>query len=341
MKISTFFLFSVFFLSQYVFCNSHLRKVKTKGDIPKFCSSSRYEENRVKANLIEIANPIENSPYVLTKTINNTILNSEEKNTNYKSSPKMTILKKIYSENNFQLKLFQTIFGLYLYFIFLNFLKILEEAYRYLLNFIESRFSHFQDLTLLNYPEMENLENKFIYTSGLLFFQQPAVDPVFNIDYGKVFLKIERRVSIYDFDKNCWMECEFNREIDINIYLEKIQNLYKTENESLSTYKNIYNKLKDDVFVGKATLRGVRLSEKHLKKIIHSETININNRESIEACENYLQKELGSERLELQKISFSIEDPLQKDFNILITDNESGNGIPFLKIKLIGVSYFL
>ena len=45
--------------------------------------------------------------------------------------------------------------------------------------------------------------------------------------------------------------------------------------------------------------------------------------------------------MDTSKISFSIEDPLQKDFNILITDNESGNGIPFLKIKLIGVSYSL
>jgi hypothetical protein len=335
MKIYTFLLLSLFFLCQTFFCYSYLRKVKAKGDIPKFCKSDSHNEDAKPRAILDMTIPIKNSSFMMIKTINNTILNSEEKSTYIKSIPKTTILKNLYSKENYYFNLLETFLGFYFYFIILNLLKILEEIYRNLLIFINARFSHFEDLTILNYPDMEKYENKFIYTSGLLFFEQPAIDPIFNFDYGKVFLKIERRVSLYDFDLNNWIDCDSLIESEIQDYFEKIKNSCNTKDENLNVYKNILENLKNEVFIGKATLRGVRMSDKHLKKLQNFEIININNRESLEACENYFQKHFGSGT---EKISFSIDDPLQTDFSIFISDNESGNGIPFLKIRLVGVS---
>jgi hypothetical protein len=330
MKLNIILLLSLFFICHKYNC--YLRKVKVKGDIPKFCTSAiaaRTKPNERNDQHVNVTYVIAhqnngNNSLSTIKTINSASYNDEDEKGNLSHS------KNIH-DGNFYMNLFYYFLGLYFYLLLLNFLKLLEEIYRNMIHYVKTRFSHFEDLTKLVNPDIEKFENKFIFTSGLLFFAEPACDPIFNFDYGKVYLKIERKIMIFSLDTKIWVDYENDQNFDVEEFIKNLKDKFEVLEEEWEVLRNIFQILKNQVFIGKATLRGVKVSEKHLKKLQNFEKINLSNNQCLEIFEKIIFGTANENRLS------SKNEADEKDLILSITDNQTGKPTPIIKVSLLGV----
>jgi len=136
----------------------------------------------------------------------------------------------------------------YMLFFLLSILQWYEMIIKQTRDHIHAKFCNMIDLSTTNkfHYDSSFLDGKLIFTNGKLVIEDYARDNIFLIENLKDFIKIERRVEVYDILNQIWMNVD-----------DFFENYISDINSNFI--------LKNEISLGKGKLNGVNLSSLQIK----------------------------------------------------------------------------
>lgn len=103
-------------------------------------------------------------------------------------------------------KLFGLYFKFFIIFAIIAFLKWYEEMLKIKINYVENKYSMFQDLTA---PQNKNkdlseFEGQYVFTSGPTQILAEAQDNIFKFSSSKKYAAVERKVEFFHINNYTW-----------------------------------------------------------------------------------------------------------------------------------------
>lgn len=265
-------------------------KSNLKGDVPKFCSSARYTTASAGAIRNIVIKPKPEVIIIKNSTITplDTGLISKEQKVEMISCGIWCLLKLLLQ--------------FYIIFVFLSYYKWVEEMYKAIKNHIAIKYSHFLDISKENIDNnfIQEKDGRFIYLSGNVNITESAKDQLFNYAYYKEYIKIERKVEIYNYTLRKWENINNNHDIHFDIRIIN-DNFMKVDFDHGSfTFPKIIN----GVFVGAGNLKGIKLTTGQISKFKKKEKVKIpsDNTEMLLYIESILNDDKTNRDIRFRKV---------------------------------------